>query len=133
MLLLSYAILFVATIKVLFPLFKCYPISLSQLHSSPPGFPLKDLISSKEGHFDLCLFCLSLSCRLALIVSNSQGDLRQMLQHSKGNNNILCVWVLLFSATLSGLRQITVPLRRRCRDVMSPVVITHSREMFSVS
>lgn len=95
-------IFFFTTIKVLFPLFKCYPKFLSQLHSSPPGFLVVCnmcvcatfvLILIKEGHWDLCLFCLfllSLPCRLALIVSNSPGDLRQMRQHSKGNYNVLC-------------------------------------------
>lgn len=59
LLLLSRAYLFFTTIKVLFPLFKCYPKFLSQLHSSPPGFLVVCnmcvcatfvLILIKEGH-----------------------------------------------------------------------------------
>lgn len=68
----------------------------------------------------LCPFWLSLPCRLALIVSNSQGDLRQMRQHLKGNKIFqssvatlvfTCVWQL--PAALSDLPQITTPLTSR--------------------
>lgn len=75
-----------ATIKVLIAQMKSYP-------DFYPNFILRHPLSFKTSDFQwrtltcffFLFFLMSLHCRLALIVSNSHGDLRQMHQHSKGN------------------------------------------------
>lgn len=74
--------IFFATIKILIPQLKSYP-------DFYPNFILRHQLSFKTLDFQwrtlTCFFIMSPHCRLALIVSNSHGDLRQMHQHSKGN------------------------------------------------